>query len=90
MSEIGGLSLKGQGGWGYHSFKNGEALALRYAALVAPLLASKMISGFGYVQLYDVEQERNGLYDEDRKPKLSEKAYSLIRQANQSPAAIEV
>lgn len=90
LSEIGGLSLKGRGGWGYHSFKNGEALALRYAALVAPLLASKMISGFGYVQLYDVEQERNGLYDEERKPKLSEKAYSLIRQANQSPAAIEV
>ena len=42
--------------------------------------------GFCYTQLYDVEQERNGLYTYERKPKFS---MEKIRNINMRKAAME-
>ncbi len=43
--------------------------------------------GFCYTQLYDVEQEVNGLYTYDREDKFDD--YSEIIAANRKKAAIE-
>ena len=42
--------------------------------------------GFCYTQLYDVEQECNGLYSYDRVPKIN---IDAIRDINQREAAYE-
>ena len=47
------------------------------------------ICGCCYTQLYDVEQEQNGLFTGGRKPKLSEKAMRQIADCNRAVAAIE-
>ena len=37
--------------------------------------------GFCYTQLYDVEQEINGLFTYDRDKKFSDESYEMIRNA---------
>ena len=44
------------------------------------------IFGFCYTQLYDVEQERNGLYNYDRSEKFD---MTLFKAINSRKAAIE-
>ena len=50
------------------------------------ILDNPRMSGFCYTQLYDVEQEVNGLYTYDRKPKFDMKVFQEI---NSRRAAIE-
>ncbi len=45
--------------------------------------------GFCYTQLYDIEQEQNGLYTYDRTKKFDEEIYDRIRAVNTKLAAIE-
>ena len=45
--------------------------------------------GLCYTQLYDVEQEQNGLYYYDRTPKFDEKTIATMRSAMEKKAAIE-
>jgi hypothetical protein len=47
------------------------------------------VSGCCYTQLYDVEQEQNGLYTYDRTSKLSAAAEKKIRECLSRLAAIE-
>jgi len=47
------------------------------------------ICGFCYTQLYDIEQEVNGLYYYDRRPKFSDEIMALIRKINAQQAAVE-
>ena len=49
----------------------------------------EIISGCCYTQLYDVEQEQNGLYTYDRRVKLSATALRRIAECNSRIAAIE-
>ncbi len=49
-------------------------------------MANPAVAGFCYMQLYDVEQEVNGLMTFDRKPKHD---VEYFRQINQQAAAIE-
>ena len=72
VSEYGGIGWDaGQvGGWGYGSGpQNQEEFYERYAGLTGALLDAPYLMGFCYTQLTDVEQEINGLYTYDRKPK---------------------
>ena len=46
--------------------------------------------GFCYTQLYDVEQEQNGLYTYDRDKKFDDKIYEEIKKINTRKAAIEL
>lgn len=50
------------------------------------LLNNPRMFGFCYTQLYDVEQECNGIYDYHRRPKVD---IATIRAINTAPAAIE-
>jgi beta-galactosidase/beta-glucuronidase len=73
--------------WGYGDRpKNLEEFLERYKRLTEVLLANPAVAGFCYTQLYDIEQEVNGLMTFDRRPK-HDPAY--FRKINQQPAAIE-
>ncbi len=72
LSEYGGIQwdTDGVGGWGYgNGPKTEEEFYERYEYLTKTLVDSDYICGFCYTQLYDVEQEVNGIYTYERKPK---------------------
>lgn len=72
VSEYGGIlwpPIK-ENGWGYGAApKTEEEFLERLRGLTHALLDNKGICALCYTQLTDVEQERNGLYTYDRKPK---------------------
>lgn len=73
--------------WGYgEAPKTEEEFIERYRGLTEALLNNKNMFGFCYTQLYDVEQERNGLYTYDREPKFDMNIFKVI---NEQQAAIE-
>jgi len=76
--------------WGYGMApKSEEEFVRRYAGLTGALLQSQAVCGFCYTQLYDVEQEQNGLYTYSREKKFSDEAYKMIKAANTQKAAVE-
>lgn len=91
ISEYGGIrwdtgSAK-ERDWGYGERpKTREEFIERYQRLTEVILDNPRMSGFCYTQLYDVEQEVNGLYTYDRKPKFDMKVFQEI---NSRRAAIE-
>ena len=90
VSEYGGLQWsKGDRGdaWGYgNAPKTEEEFIDRYAGLTDALLDNYRMFGFCYTQLYDIEQEQNGLYYYDRTPKFDTE---IFRKINSRKAAIE-
>ncbi|WP_322200948.1 glycoside hydrolase family 2 protein [Acutalibacter intestini] len=89
VSEYGGISRASDKdkGWGYgDSPEDDAAFIQRYTQLTEALLDNPYIMGFCYTQLYDVEQEVNGLYTYGREPKFD---MEVIRKVNQKKAAIE-
>lgn len=50
------------------------------------MLDNEKINGFCYTQLYDIEQEQNGLYTYERDPKVD---IAAIHDINVRKAAIE-
>ena len=91
VSEYGGIwwnpSQKDNKAWGYGKRPQTKKEFLeRYQKLTETLLFHPQISGFCYTQLYDVEQEVNGLYTYDRRPKFDP---ALIKKINSQKAAIE-
>ena len=76
-------------GWGYHSFETEEDFLNEYIKTTKAYLECEKLSGFCYTQLYDVEQEQNGLYLYTRKRKFSEKILKAIAECNLLVAAIE-
>lgn len=63
-----------------------EEFIARFRGLAEALLFNPFIVGFCYTQLYDVEQEMNGLYTYDRKPKFDP---AHFRAALSQKAALE-
>lgn len=91
LSEFGGVRFGcSADGWGYENEQKEEEFVARYEKTVAFLLGCGQLSGFCYTQLYDVEQEQNGLYYYDRRPKLSRQGLRRIREANAAVAACEM
>lgn len=91
VSEYGGIwwnpQQKDGNAWGYGDRpKSGEEFIERYAGLTSTLLDNPNICAFCYTQLYDVEQEVNGLYTYDRKEKFSP---DIFKKINSRLAAIE-
>ncbi len=90
VSEYGGLQWsKGDRGdaWGYgNAPKTEQEFIERYAGLTDALLDNYRMFGFCYTQLYDIEQEQNGLYYYDRTPKFEPE---IFRKINSRKAAIE-
>lgn len=90
VSEYGGIqwSLGSRGdAWGYgNAPKSEQEFIDRYKGLTDALLDNERMFGFCYTQLYDIEQEQNGLYYYDRSPKFDPE---LFRRINTRKAAIE-
>ncbi len=90
VSEYGGIKwARGDRGdaWGYgNAPKTEEEFIERYKGLTDILLDNEKMFGFCYTQLYDIEQEQNGLYYYDRTPKFAPEIFKAI---NSRKAAIE-
>lgn len=88
VSEYGGIRWSDDAsGWGYGEGPKTEAeFIARYDGLTTALLDNPDHCGFCYTQLTDVEQEQNGLYTYQRKPKFDP---AIIRAINTKKAAIE-
>ncbi len=91
VSEYGGIwwnpQQSGTEAWGYGERPKSEAEFLaRYEGLTTTLLDNPNICAFCYTQLTDVEQEVNGLYTFDRRPKFDP---AVIKAFNTKKAAIE-
>jgi len=84
ISEIGGIGWATEGGWSYgEGPKTLDEFYARYKGTIAAMLDNPNLFGFCYTQLTDIEQEKNGLYYYDRKPKFDVKKIHEItsRQA---------
>ena len=93
VSEYGGIYWnpeEREKGWGYgkapRSLKEFED---RFIGLTRTLLDNPRICALCYTQLYDIEQEKNGLYFYDRTPKFSEDMIARMHDAMAGEAAIE-
>jgi len=92
VSEYGGIwwnpGRRGdQTSWGYGARPRSRKEFLdRYRRLTTTLLRHPRVAGFCYTQLYDVEQETNGLMTYGRKMKFDPETIAAI---NRRPAAIE-
>ncbi|MFT8359198.1 glycoside hydrolase family 2 protein [Bifidobacterium aquikefiri] len=92
ISEYGGIKwdpshAEESSAWGYGQQANSEdEFISRYRGLTNTLLSNPRMFGFCFTQLYDVEQECNGIYNYDRMPKVD---IAAIRSINAAKAAIE-
>lgn len=93
VSEYGGIKWatdQGFKAWGYgEDVRTEDEFAERYCGLTNVLLQNERMFGLCYTQLYDIEQEQNGLFDYDREKKFSDEIYARIRAVNTQKAAIE-
>lgn len=91
VSEYGGIwwnpGQQDDRAWGYGDRpRSEEEFLARYRGLTETLLKHPRICAFCYTQLYDIEQEVNGLYTYDRQPKFNPQR---IRAINEQKAAVE-
>jgi len=88
VSEFGGTRWgPGKPGWGYgNDPKNVEEFYSRFEELCTALMDNPRFFGFCYTQLYDIEQEMNGLYTYERQLKFNPER---IRPVLTRRAAIE-
>lgn len=89
ISEYGGIRWPDDDGdgWGYgNAPKTAEEFFSRYQGLTEAMLFNSEICGFCYTQLYDIEQEVNGFYTYDRRPKFD---INIVKKINEQKAAIE-
>ena len=92
VSEYGGIKWapNEESGWGYgNAPKTVEEFTKRYCTLANILLSNPHIMGLCYTQLYDVEQEKNGLYYYDRTPKFDAETMATLKVAMTEQAEIE-
>jgi len=90
-SEIGGIwwNPRSSGGdWGYGERpKTEEEFVRRYVETIEVLNGTPNLCGWCYTQLYDIEQETNGLYYYDREPKFAPEVLTKLRRANEGETA---
>ncbi len=94
VSEYGGIwwnpGQQDDKAWGYGGVqarpRSEDEFVARYRALTEALLHHPRMCAFCYTQLYDIEQEVNGLYAYDRRQKFDPQR---IRVINEQKAAIE-
>ena len=83
MSEYGGIALDSEKGWGYgKQVANEDEFIQRFELLTKNIKEIPYISGYCYTQLTDVQQEINGLVDENRNSKFSKKVEDKIKEVN--------
>ncbi len=83
LSEVGGIGfvVKGAKGWGYGDIPRTKAAFMkRFRETMRAVMGIPHACGFCYTQLYDIEQEINGLYTYDRKPKFDTDAIRRVHE----------
>ena len=90
VSEYGGIGWDVEcdiQSWGYgKNPRTEEEFVERYKGLTEAIMKCGKICGFCYTQLYDIEQEKNGLYTYSRKPKFD---INIFKEINSQTAEIE-
>lgn len=88
LTEFGGLSIhpkEGTAWYGYATATSDEEYLAMMQSLFDAIYRSSELAGFCYTQLTDTQQETNGLYDENRRPKLPvERLRDIIWQPSRS------
>lgn len=81
LTEFGGIAYKKDSneGWGYTAVSSDKEFIEDYKRVIYAIKKSKVLVGFCYTQLCDVEQEINGLLTYDRVPKVN---LDVIKQIN--------
>ncbi|MGG3467574.1 sugar-binding domain-containing protein [Neobacillus pocheonensis] len=82
LTEFGGIGFKvgDDAGWGYTSVANAEDFVNDYSRIMHAVYGSKILHGYCYTQLTDVEQEINGLLTYNREPKCDLKEIRKINE----------
>ena len=76
--------------WGYGDApKSIDEYVERFVGLTGVLMNTKKICGLCYTQLYDVEQEQNGVYYYDRSAKFDDETMDKLAAVLNKKAAIE-
>lgn len=83
MSEYGGISLNSEGWFYGKHVANEDEFLERFEGITKAIKQTDYICGFCYTQLTDVQQEINGLVNENRNDKFSEKAIKRIKEINE-------
>ncbi len=91
LSEYGGIRWSDDNkGWGYGDAPETlEEYVERYCSMIEILRSNPRVCGVCYTQLYDVEQECNGIYRYDRTPKFDPETMEKMRKAMADIAACE-
>lgn len=80
ISEFGGIAFRTDKGWGYgNQVDSEEAFLERFRSITQAIKDTDYICGYCYTQVSDVQQEVNGLLQEDRTPKI---ALDKIKEIN--------
>lgn len=83
ISEFGGIAFDGPTGWGYgHRVADREEFLKRFSDITTAVKKIPYVCGYCYTQLTDVQQEVNGLLDEDHRPKIDCAAIRAINEEN--------
>jgi beta-galactosidase/beta-glucuronidase len=75
LTETGGITMTTGGngqadGWGYTETEDEKSFLAEYERLIRNIYDADRLCGFCYTQLTDVQQEKNGLLDEDHEWKM--------------------
>lgn len=82
ISEYGGIAFQSDKGWGYgRQVSTEEEYLERFEGLTKAIKNAESIVGYCYTQLTDVQQEINGLLNEDRTPKFPTEKIKQINMA---------
>lgn len=80
MSEYGGIAIDSDKGWGYgKQVQDEKELIERFTKLTNTVKNIPYLSGYCYTQLTDVQQEINGLMDENRNYKINP---NIVKEIN--------
>ncbi len=92
VSEFGGIALVpgAERGWGYSRVDTPQQLIEAYQGLLRALHGCRGIAGFCYTQFADTFQERNGLLDEHRTPKVDLELIAEATRGKRKAFAMDV
>lgn len=83
LTEFGGVSYRthAEKDWGYTSVSDEVEFVETYARMIKAIRESKVLFGYCYTQLTDVEQEVNGLFTYDREEKVSPEKIKVLNDS---------
>ena len=92
LSEFGGIfySTSGEPGWGYSHASGEEDYLTSYSQILEALHECRGLAGFCYTQLTDTFQERNGILNADRSPKVSLDKIARATRGRRNAFAMDV